>query len=133
MDCLRCEEQLETIKNGEVEVDACMQGCGGIWFDPFELKKMNEKSEITQEFMQHIYRANRKMVDKKPRLQCPKCNAKMLRHFHSVRREIEVDQCPLCYGHWLDGGELLKIVNQFKNKDEHRSATQEFFKKLKSS
>lgn len=124
---------MQILKNDDVEVDVCMTGCGGIWFDPFELKKMNEKSEITQEFMQNIYRANREIVDTSPRLECPKCNAKMLRHFHSVRREIEVDQCSLCYGHWLDGGELLKIIDQFKNQEDHNKETIAFFKKLQSN
>ncbi len=132
MKCLRCECELEVLKNDDVEVDVCTQGCGGMWFDPFELKKMNEKSELTQEFIQKIYNSNQNFVDKKPRLECPKCQAKMLRHFHSVRREIEIDQCSQCFGHWLDGGELLKIVSQFKTQEEHVEATRKFFAKLRS-
>lgn len=132
MKCLRCETEMVKIMNGDVEVDICMDGCGGIWFDPFELKKMNERSEITADFMKALGQANRKTVDKKPRLTCPQCGAKMLRHFHSVRREVEIDQCSQCYGHWLDGGELIKVIGQFKDQEDHNKATIEFFKRLKS-
>ena len=131
MKCIRCEEEMKIVKNGSIEIDVCMDGCGGMWFDPFELKKMNEKHEVGPDFMREVGKARRKLVDKKPRLKCPKDDATMLRHFHSVLKEVEIDQCSNCYGHWLDGGEFQKIINQFSDEKERLQVTQEFFEKLK--
>ena len=131
MKCLRCDQDLKTLMNGNVEVDVCMDGCGGIWFDTAELKKMNEKHEVTPEFLKELGHARRNLVDKKERLTCPKCEAKMLRHFHSTRKEVEIDQCSQCYGHWLDGGELQKVINQYSTQEDRLKETQQFFEKLK--
>ena len=130
MKCLRCEKEMSVEQNNQVEVDICMDGCGGIWFDPFEMKQMNERSEISKEFLDLLFKTKNQYVDKKPRLNCPKCKSKMLRHFHSVYKEVEVDQCGQCYGHWLDGGELLKIIGQFRSDEEKLKATAEFFNKF---
>ena len=35
----------------------------------------------------------------------------MMRHPFSVKREIEIDECPNCAGYWLDHGELDAIRN----------------------
>ena len=42
MNCPRCERELKKIRLGKAEVDACHGGCGGIWFDAFELEKRDE-------------------------------------------------------------------------------------------
>ena len=43
---------------------------------------------------------------------------------------MKVDQCASCAGFWLDGGELLQIVNQFENEADKREATKQLFEKL---
>jgi len=41
-------------------------------------------------------------------LTCPDCsNVKLIPH---VRATIEIDECPLCHGVWLDRGELDKLI-----------------------
>lgn len=40
---------------------------------------------------------------------CPKCNAELLL---AERQRIEIDDCPLCRGVWLDRGELDKIIER---------------------
>ena len=62
MECVRCGTEMKKVMNGEIEVDFCADGCGSMWFDPFELKKMNERSEIHQDFMQQIFRGGKDRV-----------------------------------------------------------------------
>lgn len=40
---------------------------------------------------------------------CPRCpGIHMSRHFFSVKRQVEIDDCPSCGGVWLDAGELAE-------------------------
>ena len=48
MKCPRCENELELVNQSGVEVDACRRGCGGIWFDAFELEKMDQPDESAE-------------------------------------------------------------------------------------
>jgi Zn-finger nucleic acid-binding protein len=51
----------------------------------------------------------------------------MMRHFFSVRREVQVDECPKCGGVWLDYGELAAIRNQFESEEERKKAAEKAF------
>ena len=91
-------------------MDACQGGCGGIWFDAFELQKVDEESEAAGEPLLHIQRDERLVVDPSRKRECPRCaGVKLHRHFFSAKRRVEVDQCPNCGGYWLDAGELALI------------------------
>lgn len=95
---------------GTVTVDVCRGGCGGIWFDNFELKKVDEPHEIDALALLRIERNDSLLVDYERRRNCPKCpDVVMMRHFFSPRREVEVDECANCGGIWLDPGELAQI------------------------
>jgi Zn-finger nucleic acid-binding protein len=50
-----------------------------------------------------------------------------MRHFFSVKKEVEVDECPGCGGFWLDAGELVKIRSLFKTEEERHQAAHEYF------
>ena len=39
-------------------------------------------------------------------MKCPKCKAEMKRIKHG---DVAIDSCDLCYGIWLDKGELEKV------------------------
>ena len=41
MICPACGHLLKKIHVNAVEVDACHGGCGGLWFDNFELKRFD--------------------------------------------------------------------------------------------
>jgi len=51
----------------------------------------------------------------------------MMRHFFSVKREVELDECPGCGGMWLDAGELGKIRSLYGSEEERRQAAKEYF------
>jgi Zn-finger nucleic acid-binding protein len=54
----------------------------------------------------------------------------MMRHFFSVKKEIEVDECPNCGGFWLDAGELENIRNLFSSEEEKKAATKEYLSEV---
>lgn len=95
---------------GKLVVDVCQDGCGGIWFDAFELQQVDEQNEVAGEPLLHIRRDQRIVVDPLRKRECPRCaGMKLHRHFFSAKRRIEVDECPNCGGYWLDAGELAQI------------------------
>ena len=123
MQCPACNTVLDKITVTGVELDICKDGCGGIWFDQFEFKKFDEAHEYAGESLLNIESGMKiTTIDHKAKRQCPKCNEQdMLRHFYSPSQEIEIDECPMCGGIWLDYGELIRIRNKFGT-DEARSA-----------
>ena len=91
-------------------VDVCDCGCGGVWFDAFELQKVDEPGEEAGERLLEFKRGPRVAIDTSRKRECPRCNGiKLHRHFFSAKRRVEVDQCPNCSGYWLDAGELAAI------------------------
>jgi hypothetical protein len=110
MKCPACFNQLTETQVGSVAVDVCQGGCGGIWFDAFELQKVDEQDETAGEPLLNIERDERLVLDRSHKRECPRCtDVKLHRHFFSAKRRVEVDQCPNCAGYWLDAGELAMI------------------------
>ncbi len=110
MKCPACFNELTPFQVGDLTVDVCQGGCGGIWFDAFELQQVDEEQETAGEPLLNIQRDERLIVDKTRRRECPRCEGvKLHRHFYSAKRRVEVDECPGCGGYWLDAGELASI------------------------
>ena|SRR5437660_11035349 len=113
MQCPACFNQLSPLQVGNVTVDVCQGGCGGIWFDAFELQRVDEEQEAAGEAMLHIRQDPKIQVDSTRKRSCPKCEGiKLKRHYFSAKRRIEVDECPNCGGYWLDAGELAQIRDE---------------------
>ena len=110
MKCPACFNELSQVQVGNLIVDVCQGGCGGIWFDAFELQRVDEEEEVAGEQLLHIDRDPQVKVDPMRKRECPKCpGMKLQRHYFSARRRVEVDECPNCAGYWLDAGELAQI------------------------
>src|SRR5215212_3483230 len=93
-----------------ISLDVCRGGWGGIWFDRYELMKVDESRESAGEELLDIERDPTLVVDHEKRLRCPKDpGVVMMRHFWSVKRQVTLDECPNCGGYWLDAGELATI------------------------
>src|SRR2546423_4126861 len=105
MQCPACFNKLSAMQVGNVSVDVCQGGCGGIWFDAFELQRVDDQTEVAGEAMLHIERDPKVRVDPNRKRACPKCEGmKLKRHFFSARRRVEVDECPNCGGYLLGAG-----------------------------
>ena len=131
MKCPACPNALQQISIGDVTVDACKGGCGGIWFDSYELKKFDEPHEAQGELLLDIERDESMIIDHSKRLKCPKCDdIVMMRHFFSVKKHVEVDECPGCAGFWLDAGELRKMRTLFNTEEERHQAAEQYFSEV---
>ena len=49
MDRPACAKILTTRTAGRITVDVCEQGCGGLWFDRYELMSVDEADESAGE------------------------------------------------------------------------------------
>ncbi len=131
MNCPACENVLQEMTVGGVVVDVCRGGCGGIWFDNYELNKFDEPHESAGEELLEIEQDESIIVDHTKRLKCPSCDdVVMMRHFFSVKKDVEVDECPGCGGFWLDAGELGKIRSLFNTEEERQKAAEEYFSEV---
>lgn len=128
MKCPACENTLREMTAGDVKVDACDGGCGGLWFDNYELIKFDEPHEAEGESLLNLDRDPNVRVDHSGKRACPKCEStSMMRHFFSIKHEVEVDECPRCGGIWLDSGELSSLREQYKTEEERNKAADEYF------
>ncbi len=110
MKCPACFNNLSQLQVGTLTVDVCQGGCGGIWFDAFELQRVDEEEETAGDALLQIQRDLRVVPDTTRQRQCPRCTGmKLRRHFFSPKRRLQVDECPNCGGYWLDAGELAMI------------------------
>jgi Zn-finger nucleic acid-binding protein len=123
MKCPACFNELTSLQVGTVTVDVCQGGCGGVWFDAFELQRVEKEQEAAGEPMLEIRRDENLVVDATRKRSCPRCqDMKLQRHFFSAKRKIEVDECPNCGGYWLDAGELAAIRAEKKQASKATAA-----------
>ncbi len=129
MKCPACGNELTQKDIDGVQLDVCAGGCGGIWFDWFELQKFDEPHEHAGELLEVAWDESVHTDHSEP-FYCPRCeDVVMQRHYFSVKHEVEVDECPGCGGFWLDHGELEKIRDQFSTEEERRTAGMEHFQR----
>lgn len=127
MNCPACGETTSEMQAGDVKVDVC-ESCGGMWFDNYELRKVDEPHEAEGEALLDVREAAAVRVDHLAERTCPRCpDLELRRHFFSVERQVEVDECPGCGGIWLDVGELATIRAQFGSEEERRAAAAAYF------
>jgi Zn-finger nucleic acid-binding protein len=94
-------------------LDLCYGGCGGIWFDPGELQRIDAKAAASLHTIWQAPPGNEKISS--TRL-CPRCPERVLeRKWFSEAKQVELDQCPACGGVWLDAGEFSRIQSEVKS------------------
>jgi len=121
MRCPACNRELTVKRIGAIQVDVCEGGCGGLWFDQLELQRFDEEYEPVAGELFEIAIDQDVHVDRDQRRRCPKCaDIVMMRFYYSPRREVQVDHCPNCGGHWLDAGELAAIRGLYGHPEGRR-------------
>ena len=135
MNCPVCSNNLDAQVVGEITLDVCSQGCGGVWFDQFEFKKFDEKHEPHPDKSLKLkleLKSGTSSIAKSHGLhQCPKCESiSMMRYFSSVKRQVWIDQCPNCAGVWVDAGELAQIRDEFNTDAERIKAADAVFSEM---
>jgi len=116
----------------DLTVDVCDGGCGGIWFDRFELKKVDEQAEAAGDELLDVRRDPGVLVDPAEGYRCPSCTdgVVLMRHFWSVRHAVTIDECPACAGFFLDAGELGSIRREFETESDRHAAADAYFKEV---
>lgn len=123
MKCPACVNQLSELVAGEVTVDVCRGGCGGVWFDNREIRKFDEDSEVEGEKILAVEVGSNVIKNQGNVRYCPKCSDEVLcRRFYDIKNQVEVDQCLKCSGIWLDTGELNTIRHQYKTEKDRYAA-----------
>ncbi len=106
MQCGKCEGQFQPVQVGDIEVDKCDQ-CSGIWFDLGELEKVLESKSIDS--VKNQIENNQGHDERKA--SCPVCGGKgnMVQVTSLKNSAVHIDTCSVCYGQWLDGGEIEQL------------------------
>ncbi len=131
MQCPRTKKTLKEVDINGIKIDIS-EGCGGVWFDNFELEKFDEVQKPAGDELVGMLENHRKDdIDLEQRLKCPKCqDVTMQRHFFSVKQKVEIDVCPQCAGIWLDPGELMGIRRLYETEDDRKQAAEMYFQSL---
>ena len=121
--CPACQKEMKKVfvPSEGVNVDICIDGCGGIYFDTREFKYFDEQDENIEEIVKAAEGKTFAKVDESLPRTCPVCGARMVKNYASVKKEVQIDECYSCGGKFLDHGELEKIRAQYATEEE-RSA-----------
>lgn len=131
MICPSCTSLLTSFEVGGVHLDICAGGCGGIWFDQGELRRLDEPHEVVDDWLWQIETNALLNIDFERRRRCPRCiETLMLRHYWSIQKRVLIDVCQTCAGYWLDDGELRTIRSLYKTEAERKQAAMEHFTHL---
>ncbi len=117
MKCPACSNQMEEKDFGGIHVDVC-PGCKGIWFDWFELSKLDEPHEGMGDELLDALQEAKAIGDRSGQIECPKCGVKMHEHRYQKTKEVDVDECYTCAGFFLDAGELKAIRDETMSAEE---------------
>ncbi len=127
MNCPACGNAMTQTTVGKVTVDVCRAGCGGLWFDRFELAAVDEPAEGAGDLLLETS-GPRVAVDRTKRLHCPHdTEIVMMRHLWSVKRQVTIDECPQCQGTFLDPGELAQIRAEYTTEAERHEAARAYY------
>lgn len=123
--CPACRKDMVKvfIPHEGIDVDICVDGCGGIFFDNREYNKFDEKHENIDEILKAIEGKTFAEVDESLPRSCPVCGAMMVKNYSSANKKIQIDECYSCGGKFLDNGELQKIRAEFETEEERSAAT----------
>ncbi len=130
MNCPACGTAMTEIAAGDVKVQACKGGCGGLWFDEWTLGKVDQREQSAGESLLNIPQNASLKVDQSQRRKCPRDSVVMMRHFWSVKRDVVVDECPKCEGIFLDPGELAAIRADYKSDAERHKAAEAYYSEM---
>lgn len=114
MKCLTCNAEMTNnlviTKDGQLSYDVC-EGCGSLWLDHGQLKKLAFQVEGDIEY------CSTKDAEgvREPARNCPRCdNTSLHKVFFIGYSDIVLDYCHNCTGFWLDGGELDAINKELQ-------------------
>jgi len=131
MNCPSCNHTLSDNTVAGMTVQTCEGGCGSLWFDRKQMKKLTERLPSSGQSLLEIPQAEGVRLYRDVDHICPHCTHTLLyRHCFSRKLEFEIDQCARCGGFWVDTGYLARIRKRCKSPEDQRQAAREYFKSL---
>lgn len=107
------------MKEQNVYLDVCLDGCGGIYFDNREFEKFDEQHEDITPLLKAYEGKNFIPVEETDTQRiCPVCKKPMVKNFSSIKKEIKFDECYICGGRFLDYLELDKIRKEYNTEED---------------
>ena len=126
MECPACKNTLTKVIKASVQVLACENECGGLWFSQPQVKKLKKLKAGLGTSLLKIKRADGIKVYRGAEHICPQCRTTLLfRHFFSKELDTEVNQCAKCGGFWIDVAGLSKL--QSMNGQQKQKAVDKYF------
>ncbi len=119
MDCPVCVKIMTQEDFGSIQVEVCVDGCKGIWFDCGELAKLDQANEGAGPALKDALASPLVNHADHGDLTCPKCQITMHHHEYKSEKQADIDECYKCGGIFIDSGEL-KVI-----RDHHMSAEEE--------
>ena len=110
-----CEMKKVLIEQTGINVDICVDGCGGILFDNRELEKFDETHENADAIFEQIKDKTFKKVDESEIRVCPVCGTNMTK-MGAADGDIQIDVCNFCGAKFLDKNEL-SCIRKFSEKE----------------
>ena len=124
MRCPLCHSTMTPQDFGEVEVDFCEEGCGGIWFDWAELRRVDEPEEGFGSALDAALTRSPAPRRSGP-LTCTRCSIQMREHRYKRIQGVMLDECYECRGFFLDPGELQVIRDELGARIKSESAVRQ--------
>src|SRR5438046_10330170 len=116
MNCPGCGTGMTEQSVSELSVQTCKCGCGGLLFDEWTRRKVDQPDQSAGEALLHIEQNPAVKVDPDKGRTCPRdAGVVMMRHFWSVKRDVVVNECPKCEGISIDPGELAELRPAYRS------------------
>lgn len=100
---------MELVVHAGVAVDRCTH-CGGIWFDAREKERLLAAHGAEQIDTGDVRIA--RQLDQLRAIECPRCDARMVRMTDVRKPDVKFEQCAGCGGSFLDAGELRLLEKE---------------------
>ena len=112
MNCPKCAVELQTATRHGVKVASC-PSCKGMWFDPQELKALEDEVFDLDEHAKGTLVFSSTPTTAK----CPQCDA-LLRRFNYRLYDLELEFCENGHGYWLEDGEDTRVLELMKREEK---------------
>jgi len=117
--CPACgEKMVKVYTQAGMNIDICLNGCGGIWFDNRELDNFSKNDENYDELYKTYADKDFAEVKITKDRVCPVCNMKMVQHKVSAQSDVVIDECYGCGGKFLDYGEMESVKASMSDEEK---------------
>lgn len=126
INCPACDKVMTKIYIPEenINVDICLDGCGGIFLDNRELKKFDNPDSNIDKILEAVRDKEFEPVNEQEVRICPICKVPMVKQ-GSGKADIQIDVCNTCGARFLDNGELQAIKEATEERNERVEALAE--------